>query len=587
RTPLIQVILNVEDTAWHELPLTGLTSTEIPLHQGTARFDLNLSVVDGPSGFRLGLEYNSDLFSATSAQRMLTAYATLLEDVSRNFHARVSRLSVLSDAERRHLLHLDADSAPFYPAEVIPQLIEAQVQRTPESVAARCGERKLNYAELNALSNQFARYLVKQGVHRNVPVAICLDRNINLLVAILGIWKAGGVYVPLDPAHPAQRRVDILLECGARFLITQERLMGEMADADTVCMLPVEMVIPMLVLHGTADLAPRSQPGDLAYVMYTSGSTGRPKGVQIQHRNAVNFLQAMQSRPGMCGGDVVLAITTVTFDPSLLELILPLTVGAQIVIATREQAADSYQLVTLLEHAGATVLQATPTTWKMLLAAGWKGSPRLNALCGGEVLSRGLADQILPLCRSLWNIYGPTETTVWSFVHEVTSGDGHTPPIGRPIRNVRDYVLDGNLQPVPFGVTGELYIGGAGVGPGYVAQPALNEERFLSNPFSSDPEDRLYRTGDLVRRRHNGEIEFVARSDRQIKLRGNRVEPGEVESALLRHPNVQQAAVVARMDLSGANTLVAYVVPRRSPLIIDGDDRHREEPSRELTLVTS
>jgi amino acid adenylation domain-containing protein len=572
RNPLIQVILNLEDVAWHDLPLAGLESSPVALHQETARFDLNLSVIDDPGGFDLALEYNSDIFHGETVQRLLGHYETLLRAVVADPECRVSRLPLLNESEREEMLLRSAPIEESYPRHAcVHDLFEAQVERTPHATALEFREECLSYRDLNARANQLAHYLVKRGVGPEVLVGICLDRSPSMLIAILAVLKAGGAYVPLDPSHPVQRRTDILAESGVRILITQEKFIGEMSPLAPLESIALDTVRPIIAMESEANLSPRARADNLVYIMHTSGSTGRPKGVQMEHRNVVNFLCAMQKRPGMSADDVVLAITTITFDPSVLELILPLTVGARIVIVAREDVMDAQRLREAVTQSKPSVMQATPTSWKMLLGAGWEGSPRLKALCGGEVLSRGLADQLLRRCASLWNIYGPTETTVWSFVHEVNAADRGAIPIGRAIPNVLAFVLDSWAQPVPTGVAGELYIGGDGVGRGYLDSEELTARKFVVNPFH-DGTSRLYRSGDLVRRRQDGSLEFVDRVDRQIKIRGNRVEPGEIESTLAQHPNVDQVAVVARKDEAGGHRLVAYIVPRNGSLVIDEVD---------------
>ncbi len=306
-------------------------------------------------------------------------------------------------------------------------------------------------------------------------------------------------------------------------------------------------------------LAIKVRPNDLAYVIYTSGSTGQPKGVEVEHGSLTNFLSTMRHRPGLSTSDVLLAITTVAFDIAGLELWLPLTVGASVILASRDEVTDPHRLTSILEKSNVTVMQGTPASWQMLLAAGWTGNPRLKVLCGGESLSGSMADELLACCGSVWNMYGPTETTIWSSVHQAKAGEATLVPIGRPIGNTTMYVLDRNMEPVPVGVRGELYIGGAGVARGYLRAPQLTAKKFVANPFSTDPDSCLYRTGDLVRQRRDGNIEFLGRVDRQTKIRGYRIEPAEIESVLRQYPGLQQAAVMVR-DHSGEKQLVAYLV---------------------------
>jgi amino acid adenylation domain-containing protein len=309
---------------------------------------------------------------------------------------------------------------------------------------------------------------------------------------------------------------------------------------------------------------------NLAYVIYTSGSTGKPKGVQISHHSVVNFLNSMRERPGLSKQDILLSVTTLSFDIAALEIFLPLAVGACVEMVDRQVAADGARLLERLENSGATVMQATPPSWQLLLEAGWRGSDRLRALCGGQALPKELAGKLLARSYCLWNMYGPTETTIWSALCQVSLEDG-TAPIGRPIANTQIYLLDRHLNPVPMGVTGELYIGGAGVARGYLNRPELTAEKFIPNPFHDDPGARLYKTGDLARYLPSGNIEFLGRGDHQIKLRGHRIELGEIEAVLEQHPGVRNAVVVAHEYTRNDKRLVAYIVPGQAASLTTGE----------------
>ncbi|MFP2934500.1 amino acid adenylation domain-containing protein, partial [Pyxidicoccus sp. 3LG] len=380
------------------------------------------------------------------------------------------------------------------------------------------------------------------------------------VVGLLGVLKAGGAYVPLDPGFPPERLAFMLRDASTPVLVTQSALLPRLRAEDAVRAVCLDTDAALLEQEAPALPFRPVEPTSTAYVLYTSGSTGTPKGVQVPHGAVARFLSAMRERPGLSASDVLVAVTTLSFDIAVLELFLPLSMGARVVVAGRDEATDGGRLATLLDAAGATALQATPSTWRLLLESGWKGR-RLKALCGGEALPRELAVELAERCGEVWNLYGPTETTVWSTVHDVAPPPMEGPvPIGRPIPGTRAYVLDARGQPVPPGVPGELHLGGEGVARGYLGRPALTAERFVPAPFDTAPGARMYRTGDVVRWRVDGTLEYLGRADQQVKLRGYRIEPGEVEVALRQHPAVHEAVAVVREDAPGDRRLVAYVV---------------------------
>ena len=436
------------------------------------------------------------------------------------------------------------------------QLFEDQVERSPDAIAVVFGNQWLTYQDLNRRANQLARYLKGLGVGPEVLVGIGMSRCEEMVVGLLGILKAGGAYLPLDPAYPQPRTEFMLKDAKAAVTVTTSDLLGSLPKLEgcTVCLdVESEAISREDGLNLDEDVALEN----LAYVIYTSGSTGRPKGVQIPHRAILNLLTSMRHEPGMNCEDVLLAVTTLSFDIANLEIFLPLVVGARVVVASREAAMDGRRLRELLESSGATVMQATPATWRMLLEVGWKGNRELKVLCGGEGLPRDLARDLQNRSGSLWNLYGPTETTVWSTVGEVSLRD-QSITIGRPILNTQVYLLDQEGQPVPVGAPGELCIGGDGIARGYLQRPDLTAERFAANPFGAGT--RLYRTGDLARYLSDGRLECLGRIDRQVKLRGYRIEIGEIETVLSEHPAVRQAVVMVREDMPGDQRLAAYLV---------------------------
>ncbi|MFN8008648.1 MAG: amino acid adenylation domain-containing protein [Terriglobia bacterium] len=558
-SPLFQVMLALQNAPLPSLQLAGLNFDFLPLHSGTSKFDLTLYMAETEEGLRADWEYNTDLFDAATIARMAGHFQTLLEGIVMQPAARVSELPLLPASEREHLLKgLNATGVEYPERSCVHELLEEQARRAPKSIAVVLGEEEMSYGELNARANQIAHYLRQQGVGPEVLVALCVERSVEMLVCLLGILKAGGAYVPLDPQYPPERLGFMLEDSGAAVVVTEQAFL-ERFEAEGVRTVCLERDRESIAGASRENPDNRTTAKNLAYVIYTSGSTGKPKGVMIPHGAVVNFLMSMQREPGIEAKDVLLAVTTLSFDIAGLELYLPLVAGARVVLLKREQAADGRVLAEMIEKMGATIMQATPTTWQILLASGWEGDRRLKILCGGEPLPLDLARQLLPCCGQLWNLYGPTETTIWSTISRITEGEERI-TIGRPIGNTEIYILDSQLQPVPIGVHGELFIGGAGLARGYLNRVELTAERFIPHPFRSEGVARLYKTGDRARYLADGRIEHLGRLDFQIKLRGFRIELGEVESVLRQCRSVRNAVVMVREDVPGDSQLVAYLV---------------------------
>ena len=587
--PLFQVMFEFEHAVTRTPTLHGLIVTYEWLATGATQFDLALLIEETAAGVRASWEYATDLFDAATIDRVAQNFEVLLWGIVRDPDRPVAALPLLTDAERRQLLIAWNTTAADYPRDqCLHHLVEEQVERTPDAVAAIHEDRQLTYRELQQHADRLAQRLQAIGVGPEVPVGLCVERSIEMMVGLLGILKAGGAYVPIDPTYPRERIGLMLEDAQVAVLVTQQRLLSQLPAhlARTICLDAVPT--PPTAMSAVPPARPVTAD-HLAYIIYTSGSTGQPKGVQILHRSVVNLLCAMARQFALGPQDTVVAVTTLAFDIAALELFLPLITGARLVIASRAVASDGAGLAELLASTGATVLQATPTTWRMLLAAGWPGSSGLTMLCGGEALPLSLAQQLLPRGRALWNMYGPSETTIWSTCCQVSAGDA-TVSLGRPLANTQLYVLDAQLQPVPIGVPGELYIGGDGLARGYLNRPELTDEKFISNPFavssrrsavaSQQPlttadwqlptgDCRLYKTGDLVRWRPDGRLEFLDRIDEQVKIRGFRIEPGEIEAYLNQHPAVRASVVMAREDRSDDRRLVAYVLPAASAAIAE------------------
>ena len=559
-SPLFQVMLILQNSPFESVDLAGLTLSYLEIRTGSAKTDLTLEVWEKPEGLQVYLEYNSDLFEGETIRRLGGHLERLLAAFAVDPEQRVSRLPLLGEAEwRRVIMEWNDTAAPLAPVP-ITRLVEVEAARAPEAIAVRFQERRLTYRDLNRSANRLARHLRTHGVGPDVLVGVFVERSLDMLVAVLAVMKAGGAYVPLDPAYPSDRLEFMLQDGRVGLVVTQEALRDRLAmpaEVRTVCL---DRDAAHIAREPEDDLASAPDATDLAYVIYTSGSTGRPKGVQIEHRSLVNVVSAFRHVVGAGPRDALVAVTTLSFDIAGLELMLPLVTGGQVVIADRDSAADPAKLMGLFADVGATIVQATPATWRMLLEGGWQRAEGLRVLCGGEALPADLAARLVGTGASVWNVYGPTETTIWSTVHRVETEPGPI-PIGRPIANTRLYVLDATGEPVPVGVAGELYIGGAGVARGYLDRPELTAEKFVADRFSPGAAARLYRTGDVVRYRADGVLEFLGRVDHQVKVRGFRIELGEIESVLAAHAAVAEAVVVAREDRPGDRYLAAYLRP--------------------------
>jgi amino acid adenylation domain-containing protein len=533
----------------------------IPLHGAT--HDLSLWCVELPTGIECVFTYNSDIFSAQTIERIALRYEHLLQSALIDLDKPLGDYDIIAPAERKLLDSWNATAHDFSGTSQITDLFVRQARETPSRVAINFGNQRLSYGELDAYANRLANLLRSRGIGRGQLVGLCVERSPDMVAAQLAILKSGAAYVPLDPAYPADRLRYMAEDARLAALVSESALADVLSwprehtillDADAAQIKEQAATPP---LHSEHD----ATPGDPAYVIYTSGSTGKPKGVVVHHRAVVNFLSSMKKAPGIDADDRLVAVTTLSFDIAVLELLLPLAVGAQVFLASAEQALDPHALTELLTASKASYMQATPGTWRMLLDSGWRAPASFKALIGGEALSPELASRLIPVVGELWNMYGPTETTVWSTCCRITTTDSYI-SIGHPIANTTVWILDERHQPCPIGVPGELWIGGDGVALGYLNRPELTTERFLPDRFSNAQNARLYRTGDRARWRNDGQLEHLGRLDFQVKVRGFRIELGEIETALESLPTVAQAVVIAREDVPGDVRLVAYFVPR-------------------------
>jgi amino acid adenylation domain-containing protein len=553
RLPLIEVQFNLEKLGTN-LHFEGLRTEVHSNPKGFVNTDLFLNVIETGDDLLLNCDYNTDLIDRSTLERWLGSYATILRGIAADAGREVGALDILEENERRLVLdEWNRTAVDFGPFEPVYRSIERQAAQTPNRIAVICDGVEWTYQQLNEYSNRLARHLRKQGIREGSLVGVCLERSHQMLGAVLGVLKAGAAYLPLDPSHPVSRLELVFTDAQASLLLTQENLAAQLHTSARVICLDSEQTL--WARENGADLDTTNTPDSLAYVIYTSGSTGRPKGVAIEHGALTNLLRSMEREPGLSATDTLVSVTTLSFDIAALELFLPLMTGARLVIATKEQVLDGYQLLKVLEQSQATVMQATPAGWRMMLEAGWKGQPRLKVLCGGEALPRDLADSLLDCSGDVWNVYGPTETTIWSSATRLEKQTGPV-PVGPPIANTQFYVLDEHLRPVPVGVTGELFIGGAGLARGYWNRPELTAEKFLPNPFG---EGRIYRAGDLARWLPDGHIELLGRTDFQVKVRGFRIELSEIETVLASHPAVRDAVAAAVEVGPGDKRLAAWV----------------------------
>ncbi|MDR9863552.1 non-ribosomal peptide synthetase [Pseudomonas baetica] len=546
----------------------GLQLESVPFAQQEGQFEIGLEMMDIDGRLAGALKFNADLFAAPTMARMRDSFLTLLQHCVSQPETPVWSLPVVAGQDlARSATWLQGARVPVAPLTTA-QLFEQLVLRQAAQTALLDSRRSWSYEALNQRANRLAHHLQAAGLRQGQGVALCMQRSGDLVAALLAVFKAGGFYIPMDPGFPAQRLQHMLDDARPAFM-----LVDSLAGLPQGLTLEATTLLDLAAQAGVIDARPadnlacRSHMHDSAYVIYTSGSTGRPKGVQIAHQALSNFLQSMGREPGLSAQDRLLAVTTISFDIAALELYLPLVNGACVVLASREAAMDALQLQRLLDEQRITLMQATPTTWQMLVGSGWAGKQDLRILCGGEPLPRSLARELLSRGRELWNLYGPTETTIWSCVERVDGqGTSAIVPIGKPIQNTSIHILDEAQAEVPPGVAGELCIGGEGVASGYLNRPDLNAEKFIQGPTG-----RLYRTGDQARLTSDGQLEFLGREDGQLKVRGFRIEAGEIENSLRGHPQVRDCVVTLRQRGSGGDAegvLTAYVVVV-APAILD------------------
>lgn len=534
RPPLVSVMFNLEKLDADKIRFDGLgLGIEVNPHR-FVNFEVFFNLVQTDAGLVIECEYNRDLFDEATIRRWLAGYEQLIEGVLENGDATLDALPLVGEAEASLMAtRWNATDCPIPADATIHGMFRQTAEQVPERTALKCGDESLSYEELLRRVTDVASVLQARGVKPGDLIGVHLERSVGMVAGLLAILECGAAYVPMDPEFPAERLAMMVEDSDMKLILSQRSVRDSLPKTD----------VPVLRLDEVpsgGEFSPVAvDQHATAYVIFTSGSTGRPKGVRIAHRAVVNFLNSMRREPGLTADDVLLSVTTLSFDIAGLEIFLPLTSGACTVIADRDTTRDGLLLAKVIEDHRITCLQATPVTWRLLLEGGWTGSTRLKALVGGEAVPRELVNRLAPLCAEVWNVYGPTETTIWSTAARVEAGEGPV-SIGRPIDNTQVYVVSPALQLQPVGVAGELLIGGEGLAEGYHRRDELTRDRFIDSPFG---DGRLYRTGDLARWNADGTLECLGRMDHQVKVRGFRIELGEIETLLERHPAVSQAAV--------------------------------------------
>jgi len=551
--PLFQVSLSWFTNFTVPMELGEIKGERINVSEGVSPFDITFLIWENEGVVQGEIEYSIELLDHETIVRFKENFITLLGLLVREPDSPVSGLSLLSENELKHIESINNTEAPV-PDLLLHELFMRQQQATPDKVAVRSGAVAYTFSDLESRSNKLANYLISRGVRPGDRIGLSLERSCEMTVSVLAILKTGSCYVPLDPYLPNDRLSYMLEDSGAKFLLSQHSLSDKFPDFDPGATIHIDTL--QNEIAGQAASKPQAEfdNQNLTYIIYTSGSTGRPKGVKVHHQAVVNFILSMQTLPGLTSADRLLAVTTLSFDISVLEMFLPLSVGAETIIAKGEQLTNGQQLAALLEEYDITLLQATPVTWTLLVSSGWNGKKNLKSITGGEPLSPGLAKDLFPRVKELWNLYGPTETTVWSTAYRITDPAAQI-LVGKPINNTQIYIVDKYNKMLPVGCIGEVCIGGKGVTKGYNNRPELTEEKFI--PFREGV--KVYKTGDLGRIQNNGNIELFGRMDNQLKVRGFRIEAGEIESLLLNIAGIREAVVKAHEFSAGDQRLVAFL----------------------------
>jgi len=554
RVPLIPIVFNIDIGLNEGVKFEGIEHKLIINKREFENFEIFLNASGSGDSLILEWSYNTGLFSAETIAGMMEDFTYLLQQVTENPDIKIKDIDTKASGDAFEWNNTDSN----YPDNSsIHDLISQTVKDHPQKNAVSYRDKVLSYQDLNKRANRLANFLIKQGIQKGDRIALALDRSEELIISLLAILKSGAAYVPLDPAYPKKQINYMLMDSSAKILLTSKAYRNKFSsESKEIVLDDVHSQLnecsdenPSIIVNGS----------DLAYVIYTSGSSGKPKGTQIEHHSLVNFLCSMQKLPGISQEDRLLAVTTISFDIAGLEIYLPLISGAELILADSESVKDGRLLLDLIRNENISIMQATPSSWRMILDAGWNEPINIKVLCGGEALSRDLAGSLKERCSSLWNMYGPTETTIWSTLKQISNFD-QVITIGRPIANTQVYLLDQYFKPVRKGGTGEIYIAGDGLARDYLNKPELTASVFVKNPFSDQADKRMYRTGDLGKYIPHGDIQCLGRIDNQVKIRGHRIELGAIEESLFSLNSIKEAVVIAREDRPGDQKLVAYIV---------------------------
>ncbi|SDN01167.1 amino acid adenylation domain-containing protein [Daejeonella rubra] len=559
RVPLVSYVFSIDMGMGEAINLEGLKSEVISNKRDYENFEIFVNATSTEADFKLEWTYNTQLFKEERIIKMTDSYLSLLYAVIKEPGIKIRDILPVDPSESEAKITGWNDTKVDYPKNTtVHEFVSLNAEKYPDKTAIKYKNSSLSYSELNEKANRIASYLAENQVYKGDTIALILDRSVEMMASLLAIMKSGAAYIPVDPDYPVKRIEYMLADSSVKLLISSAKYKGRFATQDIK-----EVILEEIgdQLSGYDGKGPEInvQGTDLAYVIYTSGSTGQPKGIAVEHHSLTNFLCSMQKRPGISAGDKLLAVTTISFDISGLELYLPLISGAELILTDADTAKDGRELLDLVRSEQVSIMQATPSTWRMMLESNWDESFDLKALCGGEALPKDLAQLLLEKCSSLWNMYGPTETTIWSAVKQITNSEDPI-TIGSPIDNTQFYILDQHLHRVPIGSTGEIYIGGEGLAREYINKSELTEKSFIKNPFSGGSSERIYRTGDLGKFMPEGEIQCFGRIDNQVKIRGYRIELGAIEEALNIQESIKESVVLAREDRPGDQRLVAYIV---------------------------